>query len=200
MLCFMLLIGIAITSRCYAADPKDVFREAFARQGFDEGSFIFHVKVDTYKGQEVNTAKIRIYFGGVEKQMITLLEPERLKDRLFLVIGYNTWMHQKGLKRPIRISGQQKLFGEAGIAETAGINYLDDYGIIQVREDEEEYLYELQALDPRTAYQRIQLWIGKNDLNLKEALLLAVNGKPLKRLRYYNHRFFRWSSGGNGRD
>lgn len=185
--CLFIIIGIPTINFCFAVNPEAILKEVFDRQGFTKGSYIFDLKVSSYEGKESKTAGVRVYFESVSKQIVTFIEPDRLKDNSYLVIGYNTWLYQKGLQRPIRISAKQKLFGDAGIAETVGINYLEDYKIVKTGENDTEYLYELIALNPKIAYQKAQLWINKNGPKLKEVLLLAVNGKPLKKLTYFDH-------------
>jgi hypothetical protein len=175
-------------SQLSAMNPKDILVDIYNRQGIaGQGSFEMNLKVLSYRGKDSSPASIRVFFYNGGKQLVTFTEPERLKDDCFLVNGYNTWMYQKGLQRPIRISAQQKLFGDAGIAETAGINYVDDYEIIKTEETDQQYLMDLKAKDQRTAYQLASFWIDKENVRIDKIMLKALNGQPLKSLNYSNY-------------
>ncbi len=171
-----------------AMNARDILVDIYNRQGINsKGSYEMDLKVISYKGKESSPAGIKVYFYSSGKQLVTFIEPERLKDNCYLVNGYNTWMYQKGLQRPIRISAQQRLFGDAGIAETAGINYLDEYKIVKAEENNDQYFMELKAKDEKTAYQLASFCINKADLRIAKIILKAVNGQPLKSLNYSNY-------------
>jgi hypothetical protein len=184
----LLTLSCCFPNLSAAINPKNILTDIFNRQGLaGKGSFELDLRVVSIQGKENSTSMIKVFFGNGSKQLVTFVIPERLKDDYFLVNGYNTWMYQKGLRRPIRVSAQQKLFGNAGIAETAGINYLDDYDIIKTVETDGEYLMDLKARDQRTAYQLASLWINKDNLQITKIILKAVNGQVLKNLHYSNY-------------
>ncbi|HHT48257.1 MAG TPA: outer membrane lipoprotein-sorting protein [Firmicutes bacterium] len=189
-----IMVGVVVSSllclslKALAQDPKGILEEIYARQGLGAGSFILNLRVDSFDGETQQTAEVRVYLHATKKQMVTFISPERLIDQSFLVIGSNTWMYQKGLNRPLRISAQQKLFGEAGIAETVGIDYLHDYRVVAMEETATHYQLALEALERKTAYQRAKLWIEKNGVVVEKILLLSVHGEPLKELRYDHYR------------
>lgn len=182
-----LLFLLCLSLKALAQDPQRILEDIYERQGLDAGSFILNLRVESFDGKATQTAYVRVYLHATKKQMVTFTGPERLTDQSFLVIDSNTWMYQKGLNRPLRISAQQKLFGEAGIAETVGIDYLHDYRVVEMEETATHYQLELEALEKKTAYQRARLWIGKNRVVVEKILLLSLNGQPLKELRYDNH-------------
>jgi hypothetical protein len=162
--------------------------EIYERQGLGTGSFVLDLQVDSLDGQKTQTAMVRVYLHEAKKQMVTFIQPERLTNQSYLVIDSNTWMYQQGLNRPLRISAQQKLFGEAGIAETVGIDYLHDYQVIELEETATHYQMELVALDKRTAYQKASLWVAKDRVRIEKIVLSALNGQPLKELLYRDYR------------
>jgi hypothetical protein len=119
--------------------------------------------------------------------MVTFTAPQNLKNNKFLVIGTNTWMSKQGLRRPLRISGNQKLFGDAGVGATVGIDYYHDYQVQEFKQETENYSLELVAKDQKTAYQQISLKISKENYLLQESILKSVNGTPLKKLNYHDY-------------
>jgi outer membrane lipoprotein-sorting protein len=186
LICLLLLLQ-PISSGA-ASSPRAVLEDLYHRQGLGEGSFLLEIEAVSSDGTQQDRARIKVYLDKSDSQLVTFEEPERMKDDCYLVVGYNTWILQAGMRRPLRISAQQKLFGEAGIAETVGLDYLNDYRIEESAETETEYQLHLVALDRRTAYQRATIWVGKEDGNIQRVRLLAINGQPLKELIYSNYR------------
>jgi hypothetical protein len=168
--------------------PEEIIKNVFDRQGLFNRSYIIDINAISINNKEINHAGVRVYMYSKEKQIVVFTAPEKLRDSSYLVIGYNTWMFEKRLKRPLRISAQQKLFGDAGIAETAGIDYVEDYKILKMNENEATWEIDLKALDPKEAYQQAKIWINRNDLKLKQIVLIALNGRPLKQLEYSDFR------------
>lgn len=180
------LVGSVLVPSCGlgAVNPNEILESIYERQGLKNGSYVMEIEAVTYEGRKEDKARIRVYLGENGQQAVTFLEPLRLSDQIYLVVGYNTWMYQEGLHRPIRISARQRLFGEAGIAETVGIDYLRDYRVSGFSENESEYIMDVEALDTKTAYRRARLWIEKKSLRLVKAVLTAVSGDPLKELTF----------------
>lgn len=188
LLLFLTIIAELFISQSSAMNSKEILEDIFDRQGIiSKGSFVMEIKVLSYNGTESNPAVVRVYFYDNSKQLVTFVEPARLKDSYYLVNGFNTWMYQQGLRRPIRISAQQKLFGDAGIAETAGINYIDDYNILKTDESDVQYIIDLKAKDTRTAYQMVTIWVEKKNLLIRQIDLKALNGQILKTLNYQKY-------------
>lgn len=186
LICLFLLVHpLALRA---AFSPRTVLEDLYHRQGLGEGSFLLEIEAVTFDGTRQDQARIKVYLDESGSQLVTFEEPERMKDDCYLVVGYNTWILQAGMRRPLRISAQQKLFGQAGIAETVGIDYLNAYRIKESTETETEYQLQLVALDKRTAYQRAALWVGKEGGNIQRVRLLAINGQPIKELIYSNYR------------
>jgi len=169
-----------------ATNPKELLRQAQERQNLNQDSYLLEMKSIIQDKDKTDTAKLKVYiYQGGTKQLVTFNAPKRLADNKYLVIDSNTWMYQQGLSRPIRISGRQKLFGDAGIGETVGVNYYQDYKITNSTKHNETYLLDLVAEDKKTAYQQARLWIT-NDGYLKKVILKALNGTPLKKITYQN--------------
>ena len=184
----LLLIGLIVVGQVWAAmTPAEVLNNIQQRRGTDEGSYVIELKITSYHKQEIDTAKVKVYLSeyGV---LITFTAPERRTNELYLISGYNTWMYQTGLLHPIRISPQQALFGDAGIAIAAGLNYARDFKVVQATETDNQYQFDLKALDPRTSYQQASLWIDKNGLFLQKVVLKGLNGQPLRELINYDYK------------
>jgi outer membrane lipoprotein-sorting protein len=155
-------------------------------------SFVMTLKVTSQRPEEeVNEAVLAVYgksFDGRVRKRIEFLETGETNGTVYLVAGVDTYFYQygHGLEQPLRMSGQQKLFGDAGIAEAAGISFAKDYTI---RSKEETTLNEQESLllhlESQTAsYRLISLWVNKETYRPQQAILYALSGEPLKRVIY----------------
>lgn len=192
LLCLILLLClipvIPLRGRAEQLTAEEILAELNKRMNLDEGSYILDFIMTSYEGEESHRAEVRVYLYDEERSIATFLSPERMVNDHYLVIGHNTWMYQEGLHRPIRISPRQKLFGDAGIAETVGINYYREYDVVKLSEDNGYYVLELKARDKKTAYQLATLQVTRGELRLTRIILKALNGQELKELIYDNHR------------
>lgn len=185
----IIAILLIITSAIYASDVKDIVKLALEKQNLQENSYLLEMECILSEGEDTDSSNLKVYiYNGGERQMVSFTAPERLTDNKFLAIGTNTWMYKKGLHRPIRVSGSQKLFGDAGIGETVGIDFYNDYDIKEYSETENNYIFELVAKDSKTVYQQIQLTISKEGYYINRAILKAITGTSLKELQYKNYR------------
>lgn len=105
--------------------------------------------------------------GEENRQLLRFRSPRRLSGQVYLVVGANSWLYQPGLRRPLRISAQQKLFGDAGVAEAAGIVFSSNYQIQDVRQEnrEGEQLWHLflTAKNPGVSYSENRTLGGSSD-------------------------------------
>lgn len=189
ILLFVLMTLILNTNVIYAKQPKDIIKLALEKQNLYQDSYLLEMECIVSEGDKRDSSSLKVYiYNGGERQMITFTAPERLTDNKFLSIGTNTWMYKKGLHRPIRVSGSQKLFGDAGIGETVGIDYYRDYQIKEFKQSEKDYIFELTAKDSKTAYQQVKLTISKDSYYIKQVILKAITGTLLKELTYTDYR------------
>lgn len=182
-----ILIWGALPVEALSLTPEEILLNLDKKMNL-EWSCIMDFEVITYEGEDSHQARVRVYIYDSKRSIATFLAPERFVNDRYLVVGHNTWKYQEGLRRPIRISPRQKLFGEAGIAETMGIDYYREYKPLGMEEEKEHFILKLKARDSKTAYQMADLYVSGDSLQIERVILKGVNGEPLKELIYHNHR------------
>lgn len=110
--------------------------------------------------------------------------PARNKGETMLFNDRNIWFIKSGLKKPIAISGRQKLSGQASNGDIASTHYARDYsGNVTGSETvagEDCWKLELKAKDKKVTYDQIRYWISKKrQLGLK-AEFLTLSGEVFK--------------------
>lgn len=169
--------------------PVEALKDVYTRMNLDDDSYIMDLEVTNYiEGADKSKALVRVYLKDGERSVATFLSPERMQNDRYLVIKNDTWMYKEGLKRPIRISARQKLFGNAGIAETIGIDYNQSYQLEDFVREEDTYILDLKARAPVIAYQEARVWVNYQKGQLERVILKGLNGQAIKELIYSNYR------------
>jgi hypothetical protein len=157
----------------------------------DADSFVMLIKVLAERPEEEpREALLKVYVKQFEdgiRQRVEFLEPEELQDTVYLIVGDDIYFYQygHGLPGPLRW-GQQKLFGDAGVAEAAGIAFADDYSI---KSQEETTLDGRPSLllhleSATAAYRIVGLWVEPEIFRPQQAVLYALSEQPLRRVLY----------------
>lgn len=149
------------------------------------GEITFTAVVRDYdKGSLLRETKYKVYNRGGEAALIETIAPERQKGRKLLMEGDNLWFYTPDLKRPARVSLQQKLTGEISNGDLARTNFSGDYSATLVNEDstagKPTFHFILNAKHGGVTYSKIDFWITKQDCLPFKAIFYAASGKVLK--------------------
>jgi len=188
------LVGVMLTvvSIGVAAQTDEQLLEKADQARFIEAnSYVMSSKVIAErpdgKGEAVMTIYNKRFPEGVRTR-VEFLAPDSLKGTVYLVVGDDIYFWQPGLLQPLKISGQQKIFGDASIAEAAGVQFSGKYAI-KAKQDEkldgrDALKLSLEATTDKLAFAKVTLWLDKKELKPLQAMLHAVSGEPLKKTVY----------------
>lgn len=188
------LLGVIGLGFIVFGQPVDeqLLQRADQARFIDAPSHLFSSKViaerpDGSKGEAVLKIYNKRFHEGVRIR-VEFLAPESMKGTVYLIVGDDIYFWQPGLKHPIRISGQQKLFGDASIAEAAGIQFSGKYAVKSMVEEKldgrETLKLMLEAKSEKVAFVKVTLWLDKKELKPFQAILHAFSGEPLKKTLY----------------
>ena len=151
-------------------------------------SFQIDVDLVSYRNQESESWKMRVFGQGTEKSLVEFVDPASQKGQYLLMLNDAMWIYLPGTSRPIRISPLQRLMGEASNGDVARTNYSIDYNAElageEVVADLPCYRLELTAKDSTVSYNKVTLWVSKNGYEPIKADFYVVSGKLMK------HAFF----------
>jgi len=178
-------IGVA------AQTDEQLLEKADQARFIEANSYVMSSKVIAErpdgKGEAVMTIYNKRFPEGVRTR-VEFLAPDSLKGTVYLVVGDDIYFWQPGLLQPLKISGQQKIFGDASIAEAAGVQFSGKYAI-KAKQDEkldgrDALKLSLEATTDKLAFAKVTLWLDKKELKPLQAMLHAVSGEPLKKTVY----------------
>jgi Outer membrane lipoprotein-sorting protein len=119
------------------------------------------------------------------------LEPARCLGESILFSDLSLWYFKQGLKKPIPISGKQKLSGQAANGDIAATNYARDYDGEKVSEEtistdflksQKCLLLKLTAKNKSVTYDKIKYWVceDNNFMFAAKAEFQTAEGVTLK--------------------
>ncbi|MBC7429762.1 MAG: outer membrane lipoprotein-sorting protein [Bacteriovorax sp.] len=182
-----ILFSFFITANLFAAemDANEIVKKADLRRGLGNVSHSFNV---TITNQDNKREVYHVAFKDVNASLTEQTEPERARGRKILMKDYDIWLFTQNIKKPLRISLEQKLTGEVANGDIARTNYSEDYDAfllsVEKKGNAEFYKLDLKAKNKKVTYGRIEYWVSKKDYVPMEATFFALSGKPLKSAQF----------------
>jgi outer membrane lipoprotein-sorting protein len=172
----------------YALSPDEIVAKADDVR-MPDGTIVFISHVQDFENNSlVHEAKYQVYNKGREKSLVETIFPDRQKGRKLLMDGNNLWFTTPDVKRPARVSMQQKLTGEVANGDLARTNYSGDYSATLAGQEmvngQDSYKLALTSKHSGVTYAKIDYWISKKGFVPLKAVFYAVSGKVLKRAEF----------------
>ena len=128
---------------------------------------------------------------GRDKIVALFLTPPSDKGRVTLRIGDNMWLYMPDVGRPIRITSLQSVTGSIfNNADILRIDYTAEYKVEAAEEQKEAILLSLKAKTGEVAYDRLKMWVDKQQLLPVTIECYAASGLLLKTLHFRNIKDF----------
>lgn len=166
----------------------DIVKKADLKRGLGNVSHSFKVSISSKTDPKVEIFKVS--FKDINSTLSEQLEPERARGRKMLMKDYDMWLFTPNIKKPIRISLEQKLTGEVSYGDIAKTNYADDYTATLIdtekQNGKELYKIDLKAKNKKVTYSKIEYFVDKSDNSPVSATFFALSGKPLKKAEFLN--------------
>lgn len=143
-------------------------------------------------GKKDKIAVYEIFMKGKDRTIIKTLQPEIDKGTSLLMLRYDLWVFLPTISKPLRISLQQRLLGEAANGDIARANFSGDYtpeliNIVTIK-GKPFYFLELTARNDRVTYHKVKLWVMENTYYPLKGEFYAFSGKLLKTCYYTNYK------------
>ncbi len=155
------------------------------------GDFSFTVQVEDIEDKTtVRETEYRVFAKGDHLARIETTAPERLKGRKLLMRDNDLWLYLPSIKRPTRVSFQQRLTGEVSNGDIARVRFHVDYKAAKkgtATVDGKNYLkLNLSAKRPDVTYRRIELLVDPQNYRPFRAGFFALSGKLMKTGEFSN--------------
>ena len=145
--------------------------------------------VSTKQDKEDRVYKMEIFKKGSDKMLIVFTEPAREKDRKILRNGNSIWMYIPNVQKVLKVAEKQSVMGgDFSNADLMRLDLVSDYNASLAGEEKMDgvnaYRLELKAKDRSVAYDRVTVWVRKDNLLPMKNEFYTLSGKLLKILTY----------------
>ncbi len=120
-----------------------------------------------------------------DKVAMLYLSPASDKGRATLRLGDNMWLYIPNVGKPIRITSLLSVVG--GVFNNADIMRLDysaEYDATNLEESGENVILDLKAKTRTVSYDRLKMWVIKNNNIVEKVECYAASGKLIKTLNF----------------
>jgi outer membrane lipoprotein-sorting protein len=174
-------------------DIKDVVKKADLKRGLGVIPHSFTVTITNSGSDKVEAYKVS--FKDINTTLSEQTAPERARGRKMLMKDYDMWLYTPNIKKPLRISLEQKLSGEVSYGDIARTNYAEDYDAkllsTETINNAEVYKIQLIAKNKKVTYGKIEYLVNKKDNAPVEATFFALSGKALKRAEFQDFKMIK---------
>jgi len=122
---------------------------------------------------------------GKDKVAAMFISPASEKGRSTLRLDENMWLYIPNVGKPIRITSLQSVVG--GVFNNADIlrlDYTSEYDVEQVKENGDNYLLHLKAKTNTVAYDKLKIWVNKDNMLPSKIESLTEDSMLIKTLYF----------------
>jgi outer membrane lipoprotein-sorting protein len=183
-----LLAGAVVSCAAFAEDVSALLKAADQFRLASENMQV-ETQITTFN-RDGSKEKERRYmvFSQAKHQSLVLMQSPAEAGQKVLMLGDDFWMLLPGSQRPLRITPMQKLLGDASIGDIATMSWAQDYEGRLIAEEACEgqscLHLSLAANRKGSAYQRIELWLGKKRHEPIKAELYVQSDKLAKQASF----------------
>jgi outer membrane lipoprotein-sorting protein len=127
--------------------------------------------------------KMKLLKAGDDKIRLWFQEPASARGQEILRHGDNSWLYMPNLKRSVRMANRDSFQGgDFNNADVLRTNYARDYNAT-IAEDPampQAYRLDLKAKTEDASYDRVTLWVGKQDAMPLKGEFFTSSGKLLR--------------------
>lgn len=178
------LVGLSWKETPYNEEQKQVLQDVDLHLGGMIPGVAWDLTLENYDNNKLrNDLKLVVEASTVNDQrfaLVSFLLPKKYEGQKLLIRANNMWFTKKGLSQPMAISGRQRLSGAAANADIASATYSIDYNVKSTAEErfnnDDCFVYELEAKNNMVSYARIKLWVSKTAHTAYKAEYYAKTG------------------------
>lgn len=168
-------------------------------------SFSVLSTIDTYRNRVASgTMLLRTYVNIADsnqgpRSVSIVLSPEGERGKVFLRIDDDFWLYDPGARRPVRLSTQQRLMGDASLADVTHFDLVDNYSAALEGQETiadasgkgvDGQRLKLSALAKTSLYPTLRLWVARSNKQPVKIECLSSTGNTLKTVFYGRFRGF----------
>jgi outer membrane lipoprotein-sorting protein len=202
---FLALAALAVLAAGSSAEEKatnptsqDIVAAADQVRNPDQPFRLTTTLVEYVKGQPRDRVVLVVYAREDKNtrqfsNLVRYVDPPRDTGKMVLLNGPSLWFYDPASKASVRLSPQQRLIGQAAVADVLTVNLARDYASKIVgeeklqdadRKERQCWHIDMSASTPEALYSRIEFWIERGTYRSVKAKFYSDSGRLLK-IAYY---------------
>lgn len=183
----ILIHSLLISCLSFGLSGIEIIKKADTMRFIDaDNSFL--VEVTDQKGSNTTKTRYKVYSKGSQMSLVETIYPERQAGRKLLMKAQDLWFFTPDIKRPTRVSMQQKLTGEVANGDLARTSFGGDYSVeIKGEEtigDKKAIHLFLKKNKDDVTYSFVDYWVDNKTYMPLKAIFKSDGGKDLKIATY----------------
>jgi outer membrane lipoprotein-sorting protein len=194
----MALIGVSSPAPAQTASPaarsgrsapdaeKLLAQSDLSRNGWDSYEVVTVIR-NYIDGELKEEGSFGTYIKGDDRTLVKFLNVD-VRGQYLLMLEDAMWIYMPNTRKPIRITPLQRLLGNASNGDVARTRYAGDYRASLKAEETvggvECYVLDLAAQREGATYNRVELWVRKEDARPRKAEIYLSSGKHYKTIFY----------------
>jgi outer membrane lipoprotein-sorting protein len=185
-----LLCALLSVSALATQDADDILAKADGYRNFKGKPFSFDLQlINKEEGETDKSFALRAEVQNSHRSLVVYAEPAADRGKALLMDANNLWFSSPGTSRPLRITPQQRLIGEASNGDVASTDLTGDYApSLQGSETIDgvpcRKLELVAKPDTLAAYAKLTLWVKESNSQPVKADFFGPSGKLLKTAYY----------------
>jgi len=170
-----------------APDPGALLAQSdLSRNGWD--SYEVFTTIRNYiDGELKEEGSYETSIKGDDRTLVKFMNVD-VKGQYLLMLEDAMWIYMPNTRKPIRITPLQRLLGNASNGDVARTRYVGDYAPALKGEEKVDgvpcYVLNLDAKREGATYNRVELWVRKEDARPRKAEIYLSSGKHYKTIFY----------------
>lgn len=159
-----LLTALTLAVTAYAIDGNKILEQVDRNlnpESYESYKKLINIEPDGSKKEFVLFTVKK----GKDKVAAMFISPASEKGRSTLRLEDNMWLYIPNVGKPLRITSLQSVVG--GVFNNADIlrlDYTSEYNVEQVEDNGSEYLLHLKARTKTVAYDKLRMWVNRDNI------------------------------------
>lgn len=205
IICAVASLGFFTQPQVHADQAADAIVQTVEGTLKPAKSFSVLSTIDTYRERVASgTMLLRTYVNIADsnqgpRSVSVVLSPDGERGKVFLRIDDAFWLYDPGARRPVRLSTQQRLMGDASLADVTHFDLVDNYSAVLEGQETvadaagksiASQRLKLSALAKTSLYPALRMWVGSSNKQPVKIECLSSKGNILKTVFYGRFRGF----------
>jgi len=182
---FAMVFGLKLPA--IAAGNVDASRvlekaEAIRNPGED---YSVEVDLSDTKENKTDLRRYETFVKGRDRALVKFVEPASESGTRVLMTGPDMYVFVPTSAKPVRISANQKLTGNAAYGDVARLSFIGNYSAkhksVEKVEGRDTYVLELTSIPDRpVTYDKIEYWVDVKSFRPVKAVYMTQSGKAIR--------------------